>query len=116
MRTQAAPMPLQRLIDHIVHAVDIMGVDHVALGSDFDGIERGPEGLEDATAYGQLIEALLQRGFTPSEVELISGGNLRRVFADVTGVGTFASIRQHEYLEAPPAGLPAAARSSLTIR
>ncbi len=101
MRRQARPMALKRLIDHIVHAVEIAGVAHVALGSDFDGIERGPEGLEDASRYGVLLEALLQRGFTPSEVEQMAGLNLRRVFADATAIGTFAFVRTRESIAAP---------------
>jgi membrane dipeptidase len=101
MRTGAEPMPLKRLVEHIVHAVEIVGAEHVGLGSDFDGIERGPQGLEDATGYGVLIEALLQGGFTPTEVELIMGGNLRRVFTDVTGFGTFASLGPPKELDAP---------------
>ena len=102
MRRTAKPMPLERLVDHIVHAVEIAGVAHVGLGSDFDGIERGPEGLEDASGYGVLLHALLERGFSSSEVEQMAGLNMRRVFGEVTGRGTFADIRAREAISTPP--------------
>lgn len=90
LRAKAAPLPLERLVDHVVHAAEVAGVAHVGLGSDFDGIERGPAGLEDARGYPALAEALARRGFAADEVEAVLGDNLRRVFALVTGPGTVA--------------------------
>ncbi len=90
LRAKAAPLPLERLVDHVAHAAEVAGVEHVGLGSDFDGIERGPAGLEDARCYPALAEALARRGFAPAEVEAVLGANLRRVFAQVTGPGTAA--------------------------
>ena len=115
MRTRARPIPLERLVDHVVHAVEVAGVDHVGLGSDFDGIERGPEGLEDASRYGVLLEALLGRGFTPGEVERMAGLNMRRVFDEATGKGTFASIRSREHTPAPPADLEGSLRERTAV-
>ncbi len=56
-----------------------MGIDHVGLGSDFDGIVTTVEGLEDASGYGALVEALRARGFDEAEVAAVMGGNLERV-------------------------------------
>jgi len=88
MRREAAPMPAQRLVEHVMHAIELAGVEHVGVGSDFDGIERGPQSLEDASCYGSLAELLLQRGLSVDQVRGVLGGNLRRVFAEVTGPGS----------------------------
>lgn len=90
MREEAAPMPAARLVEHVLHAIDVAGVEHVGIGSDFDGIERGPQGLEDASRYGFLAELLLREGLSESEVEQVLGGNLRRVFRQVLGEGAGA--------------------------
>ena len=90
MRSLARPMPAERLVDHVLHAVDVAGIDHVGLGSDYDGIARGPEDLEDASCYGTLAELLLRKGLTEVDVEKILGGNMRRAFAEATGAGTAA--------------------------
>lgn len=90
MRARATALPAARLVEHIVHAVEIAGIDHVGIGSDYDGIEHGPEWLEDARGYGVLAELLIRRGFTPGDVAKVLGDNLRRVFAEVTGSGTAA--------------------------
>lgn len=92
MRVHAAPMPLERLLDHVCHAVELAGVEHVGIGSDYDGILRGPQGLEHAGLYGNLIEGLLARGFGEPELRALLGGNMERVFAAVTGPGS----RAHE--------------------
>jgi len=80
MQALAAPFPVSRVVDHVVHAVEVMGVEHVGLGSDFDGIEHRPQGLDDASGFGVLVDALFARGFDESEVRLILGGNMRRAF------------------------------------
>jgi membrane dipeptidase len=80
MRARAAPFPLARLVEHIEHAVEVAGIEHVGLGSDFDGIERGPEGCEDARGYAALAEALAERGFTDTDLLAVLGGNMERVF------------------------------------
>jgi membrane dipeptidase len=85
------PLSMERVLDHVVHAVEVAGVDHVGLGSDFDGILRRPVGLEDASCYPALAEGLARRGFSPADVEAVMGGNMHRVFAQVTGPGTRAS-------------------------
>lgn len=66
--------------DHIDHAVELVGVDHVGLGSDFDGVFALPEGLQDASTYPNLIAELLRRGYTDAEIAQILGGNALRVW------------------------------------
>ncbi len=91
IQRRVKPLPLERVLDHVVHAAEVAGPRHVGLGSDYDGILRRPEGLEDASCYPALEEGLVRRGFSAEEVEGILGGNMRRVFAAVTGPGTRAS-------------------------
>lgn len=91
MQANARPLPVERVIDHICHAADIAGVDHVGLGSDFDGIQRTPAGLESAACYPILANLLEKRGFTAPEIGKIMGRNMERVFADVTGAGSRAA-------------------------
>ena len=72
--------PLSMLIDHIDYIVKLIGVDHVGLGSDFDGIESAPQGLNDVTAMPLITKALLERGYSKTDIEKILGGNFIRVF------------------------------------
>jgi len=88
MRELASPMSAQRLVDHVVHAVEVAGIDHVGIGSDYDGIERGPEWMEDATGYGVLAELLVRRGFSIDDCQKVLGANMERVFAAVTAGGS----------------------------
>src|ERR1700677_1870262 len=64
----------ERIIDHIDHAVKLVGADHVGLGSDFDGADM-PYGMEDATHLPQITNALLEKGYSESDVTKILGGN-----------------------------------------
>jgi membrane dipeptidase len=73
--------PLSLLIDHIDYLVKMIGVDHVGLGSDFDGIESAPKGLDDVRDYPKIAKALLARGYSRKDVEKIFNGNFIRVFA-----------------------------------
>jgi membrane dipeptidase len=72
-------------IAHIDHAVKVAGVDHVGIGSDFDGIDTAPIGLEDISKMPELTAALLRRGYSEADVKKIIGGNLLRVLREVTG-------------------------------
>ena len=74
---------VQDVADHIDHAVDLVGTEHVGLGSDFDGVFALPEGLQDASGYPALVAELLRRGYSDSEVEQILGANLLRVWTEV---------------------------------
>ena len=78
--------PLSSLIDHIDHIAKVAGVDHVGLGSDFDGVTSLPQGLDSAADLPKITDALLQRGYTPEQVRKILGGNLMRVFRQVERV------------------------------
>jgi membrane dipeptidase len=69
--------------DHIDHAVDLIGVEHVGLGSDFDGVFALPEGLQDASGYPSLIAELLRRGYSEEQLRMILGENVLRVWAEV---------------------------------
>jgi membrane dipeptidase len=80
------PVPLARLIDHIDHAVAVAGIDHVALGSDMDGINATPVGLETAAQYPRITEALLARGYTAAAAAKVLGGNVLRVLGEVQGL------------------------------
>ena len=69
--------------DHIDHAVELVGVDHVGLGSDFDGVFALPEGLQDPSGYPNLVAELLDRGYTEAEIKKILGENILRVWSEV---------------------------------
>jgi len=72
------------VVDHIDHVVDLIGVDHVGLGSDFDGVgDSLPNGLKDVSGYPNLIYQLLKRGYSEADIEKICSGNLLRVWSEV---------------------------------
>jgi membrane dipeptidase len=75
--------PLKSLIDHIDHVAKVAGVDHVGLGSDFDGIDSSPQGMDSAADLPKITEALMQRGYSAEDCRKILGGNLLRVFEQV---------------------------------
>ena len=79
--------PLSMLIDHIDHIAKVAGVDHVGLGSDFDGVSgQLPEGLESPADLPKITQALLDRGYSAADIQKILGGNLLRVFREVEAV------------------------------
>jgi membrane dipeptidase len=82
-REKAASLPpvaLDRVIDHIDHVVKVAGVDHVGLGSDFDGYTVGPAEIEDCTSLSLVTQKLLERGYSEEDVKKILGENFLRVF------------------------------------
>ncbi len=76
---QAARAPLSMLLDHLDYIVKLAGVDHVGLGSDFDGINSSPLHLDDVTSYPIITQSLLQRGYSKKDINKIMGGNILRV-------------------------------------
>jgi membrane dipeptidase len=75
----------EKIIEHIDHAVKVAGVDHVGLGSDFDGATM-PIGMEDASKLPKITDALLKKGYSEADVEKILGGNILRVMEQVEKV------------------------------
>ena len=87
---QAHPSPheatLSDVADHIDHARKVAGIDHVGIGSDFDGFDGAPDGLEDVSCYPALLAELMRRGYTREEIKKVAGLNLLRVFREVEKV------------------------------
>ena len=73
----------EKIIEHIDHAVKVAGIDHVGLGSDFDGAVM-PMGMEDASQLPKITDALLKKGYSETDVSRILGGNILRVMEAVT--------------------------------
>jgi len=83
------PIPnttLSMLVDHIEHIAKVAGIDHVGLGSDFDGVPNLPEGIDDVAGLPNITYELLRRGHSDEEVLKILGGNFMRVFAEAERV------------------------------
>ena len=79
--------PLSLLIDHIDHIAKVAGVDHVGLGSDFDGVDgQLPEGMDSAADLPKITAALMERSYSAEDCRKILGGNLLRVFREVEQV------------------------------
>jgi membrane dipeptidase len=79
--------PLSSLIDHIDHIAKVAGIDHVGLGSDFDGVSGAtPEGIDSAADLPKITQALLDRGYSAEDIRKILGGNLLRVFREAERV------------------------------
>lgn len=78
--------PFRVLIDHIDHIAKVAGVEHVGLGSDFDGNPAMPQGMDSAADLPKITQALLERGYTKDQIKGILGGNLLRVFRRVEKV------------------------------
>jgi membrane dipeptidase len=76
---------VEDVVSHIDHAVKVAGIDHVGIGSDFDGITGPPNGLEDISKMPVLIAALLRHGYSDRDVKKIFGENYLRVIREVTG-------------------------------
>ncbi|GAQ03189.1 putative dipeptidase CPC735_014430 [Aspergillus lentulus] len=77
---------LTHVIDHIIYAGTRIGYEHVGIGSDFDGMLRGPDGLHDVSCYPALVAGLLERGVSEEDVKRVMGLNVIRVLEDVERV------------------------------
>ena len=71
--------PLSVLVDHIDHIAKVAGVDHVGIGSDFDGVTALPIGMEDVTMLPRIAQHLIDRGYSDTDIKKILGGNMLRV-------------------------------------
>ena len=87
MLAAAAPRPpLSALIDHFDHMIKVAGVDHVGIGSDFDGVGCLPEGIDGVQDLPKITEELVRRGYSAEDIRKVLGGNLLRVFGEVERV------------------------------
>ena len=73
------------ILDHIHHAVTLVGADHVGVGSDFDGADM-PYGMEDASHLPQITAGLLRKGYSEDDIQKILGGNMLRLMQDVEAI------------------------------
>ena len=85
------PTPLSVLIDHIDHIIKVAGIDHVGLGSDFDGVPSLPEGLKDISQLPNITYELLRRGYKEADIRKVLGENLLRAFAEAERVARSSS-------------------------
>ena len=76
-------MTIADVVDHVDRVVDLVGIDHIGIGSDYDGIPRLPVGLEDVSTYPQFIKELLVRGYSDEDIKKIMNGNILRVWKEV---------------------------------
>ena len=96
--------PFSALIDHIDHMAKVAGVDHVGLGSDFDGVAALPEGMNSVADLPKITEALVGRGYTAEQIHKILGGNLLRVLRECEQIAR--ELQQEKPLGAKPLAGP----------
>ena len=77
------PVTVARIVDHIDHIVKLVGIDHVGIGSDFDGVQAVPSDLKSVADLPNLTAELLRRGYSESDIDKILGGNMLRVMGEV---------------------------------
>jgi membrane dipeptidase len=88
--------PFKVLIDHIDHIAKVAGIDHVGLGSDFDGVSGAtPQGMDSAADLPKITQALLDRGYSADDIKKILGGNILRVFRQVETVSREMQTQSH---------------------
>ena len=80
------PGTIHDVVDHIDHIAKVAGVEHVGIGSDFDGVSTLPAQLEDVSTYPLITQALLDRGYTDQQIKQIMGLNLLRVMREAEQV------------------------------
>ncbi|MBA61928.1 MAG: membrane dipeptidase [Planctomycetaceae bacterium] len=82
------PGTIYDVVDHIDHLVKVAGVDHVGIGSDYDGVSKLPLGLEDVSTYPRITQLLLERGYSRRDIDKIMSGNMMRVIRQVERIAT----------------------------
>jgi membrane dipeptidase len=75
------PGTVHDLVDHIDHIVRVAGINHVGIGSDYDGVSMLPRQLEDVSTYPVITQELLNRGYSEKDIHKIMSGNIMRTFA-----------------------------------
>jgi membrane dipeptidase len=90
---------LEQVADHVEHIRKVAGIDHVGLGSDFDGIPDAPRGLEGVDRYPALLVELMRRGWSDTDVAKLAGENVLRVMAEAERVSVKLRA-EHEASEA----------------
>jgi membrane dipeptidase len=83
---------MSKVLDHIDHIIRVGGIDCVGLGSDFDGMNPPPIGLEDISKMPKITDGLIERGYSVEEIRKIVGGNFLRLFGQVCGEGVTKPI------------------------
>jgi membrane dipeptidase len=84
--TESEQATLADVADHIDHVANVAGVDHVGIGSDFDGIDSTPVGLEDVSTYPALFAELSRRGWSEEDLAKLAGENVLRVMRESEAV------------------------------
>jgi membrane dipeptidase len=112
---QSHPVPtatLAQVADHIDHIRQVAGIDHVGLGSDFDGISSTPVGLEDVSHYPDLLAELMRRGYSDADLVKVAGGNILRVMREAESVAARLQRKRGpsevliDQLQPPPSPTP----------
>jgi membrane dipeptidase len=85
---------LAEVADHIEHVREVAGVDHVGIGSDYDGVDWLPEGLEDVSTYPALIAELLDRGWSEADCGQLASGNIVRTLRDAEATARAISAKR----------------------
>ena len=85
---------LADVADHVDHARKVAGIDHVGIGSDFDGFDGPPEGLEDVSCYPALLAELMRRGYSAEDIKKVAGLNFLRVFKQAEQVSARMKAEQ----------------------
>ena len=70
-----------RIVDHIDHVVGLVGIDHVGIGSDFDGIDVTPQGLDDVSMIPKVFDEMRRRGYSEEDIEKVSSRNFFSVLS-----------------------------------
>jgi membrane dipeptidase len=90
---------LKHVVEHIKYIGELIGYDHVGLGSDFDGIPTTPEGLDDVSKFPDLVKEMLQQGISDEDAGKVVGGNVLRVWKDVDDVASKMQAKGVQPLE-----------------
>ncbi|WP_407817700.1 membrane dipeptidase, partial [Staphylococcus aureus] len=77
-------MTVDHLADHVEHARDVAGIDHIGLGSDYDGFDDFPDGMQDVSGFAVLIDRLAERGWSAEDLAKLMGNNVLRVLDETS--------------------------------